>query len=466
MKGEKMNKEKHDVNLSGRVGYGLCNFGVMIIQTIVGAFVTMYYTDNVLLSAGFVGTVLLAVRVLDGITDLAMGAIIDRTHTRIGKARPWVFVGAILFSVSMYLIFNIPAGLSGNAAKVYFVATYFLNTAIFGTIVNVSWSTLAVKMSRNPNTRATMVNMAQLFSNIAGLIAGSYAITMVMYFGGYETGYRGMTLVFGGLAMISMLATGFLCKEYAVEEGAVEIVEEQKKEEKKPAKELLGYMFKNRYMVPLILAFVLNWFALTLISSSMVYYARDILQNVNQMSLLNNAKSILAIIMLLIGIVPFCARKLGKKYTLFFAMGAHIAGGVLCTILGTNLIALVVAQFLRSVGSAFGSTLLMAMVSDVADYINMKNNIDISGMTSSVVSFGMKVGSGLGSAAIAWALAIGGYSAEAANAGLAQSASTIFAEKACFIYIPLICFIILLFLCTYLDVDKKLIALRSGQAEK
>lgn len=72
-----MNNKKHDVNLLGRVGYGMCNFGMNIIATIVGAFVTMYYTDNVMLSAAFVGTMLLAVRVLDGISDLIMGAIID-----------------------------------------------------------------------------------------------------------------------------------------------------------------------------------------------------------------------------------------------------------------------------------------------------------------------------------------------------------------------------------------------------
>ena len=56
-----MNNKKHDVNLLGRVGYGMCNFGMNIIATIVGAFVTMYYTDNVMLSAAFVGTMLMGI---------------------------------------------------------------------------------------------------------------------------------------------------------------------------------------------------------------------------------------------------------------------------------------------------------------------------------------------------------------------------------------------------------------------
>lgn len=455
-----MNSKKHDVNLVGRVGYGLCNFGMNIISTIVGAFVTMYYTDNVMLSAAFVGTMLLGVRVLDGISDLIMGAIIDHTHTKIGKARPWIIFGSIFCALSMYFVFNAPQGMSESTAKIYCVTTYILNTVVFGTIVNVAWSTLAVKVSRNPDTRASMISIAQFFAQLAGLLAGSYAIPLVLFFGGYETGYKGMTLLFGSIAFISILITGLVCKEYDVEECKGEI-EKKIEKQKHSAKELLGYMFKNKYTVPLIFAFVINWFALSLVATATVYFARDILGNATYMKQLNNARTLPAMLFLVIGVVPFFAAKLGKKYTLLFACGAHIISGAVMLLAGDNVGFLIFGQVLRSVGSAFGSTMLMAVVSDVADYVNLKNNCDISGMTSSVVSFGMKVGGGFGSAMMAWALAWGGYSAEAANSGLMQSASTMLAEKACFIYIPTLCFIILFFICTGMDVDKKVKALRA-----
>ena len=460
-----MNNKKHDVNLLGRVGYGMCNFGMNIIATIVGAFVTMYYTDNVMLSAAFVGTMLLAVRVLDGISDLIMGAIIDHTHTRIGKARPWILIGSIFCALSMYFVFNAPSGMSESMAKVYCVVTYILNTVVFGTIVNVAWSTLAVKVSRNPDTRASMISIAQFFAQLAGLIAGSYTIPMILYFGGYETGYKGMTLVFGAIAFISILITGIVCKEFDVEETNDAPLKKEKKE-KHSAKELLGYMFKNEYTIPLIIAFVLNWFALSLVATATVYFARDILGDANSMKVLNNARTLPAMIFLVIGVVPFFATKWGKKFTLLFACGSHIVSGAIMILAGGNVPLLVFGQVLRSVGSAFGSTMLMATVSDVADYVNMKNNVDISGMTSSVVSFGMKVGGGFGSAMMAWALAWGGYSAEVANSGLAQAASTLLAEKACFIYIPTVCFIILFFICTRLDADKKVKAMRAQMESK
>lgn len=457
-----MAKTKHDVDMKGRVGYGLCNAGVNIIQVIVGSFVTMYYTDNMMLSAAFVGTMLMAVRVLDGVTDLVMGAIIDRTHTRLGKARPWVLIGSVLFALSMYFVFNAPTGMSETTAKIYCTCMYVLNTAICGTIINVSWSALAVKMSRNPDTRSSMVSIAQFFAQFAGLIAGSYAIPVIMVFGGYETGYRGMTIVFGAIAFISMLLTGLLCKEYDVEEKTET---EKKPQKKQSAKELLGYMFKNKYTVPLIIAFVVNWFATNLVASSTIYYARDIMGDSNFMKILNNARSLPAMLLLVIGIVPICAAKFGKRQTLLFAFASHVVSGIILFLAGENLVLLVIGQILRSVGSAFGSTMLMAMVSDVADYVNLKNNIDISGMTSSIVSFGMKVGMGLGSAVIAWALAWGGYSAEAANNGLMQSATTMLAEKACFIYIPTAFYALLLIICSMLDVDKKVKELRNAQTE-
>ncbi len=461
-----MKQTKHDVDLKGRIGYGFCNAGVNIVQTIVGSFVTMYYTDNVMLSAAFVGSMMMVARILDGVSDLAMGAIVDRTHTRLGKARPWVLIGAVLFSLSMFFVFNVPAGITGTAAKLYCSFMYVMNTVICGTIVNVSWSALAVKMSRNPDTRAGMVSIAQFFAQFAGLVAGSYAIPVIMVFGGYEKGYRGMTIVFGIVALVSMLLTGILCKEYEVEEKDEAEAKALKPEKKQSAKELLGYMFQNKYTVPLIIAFVVNWFATMLFSSATIYYARDIMGNGDFMKILNNARSLPAMFLLVIGVVPLFATKFGKRKALVFAFISHLVSGVILFVAGQNLILLVLGQVLRSVGSAFGSTMLMAMVSDTADYINLKNNIDISGMTSSIVSFGMKVGMGLGSAVLAWTLAWGGYSGEAAKNGLAQSASTMLAEKACFIYIPTACFLLLLFICNTLDVDKKVKELRASLEAK
>ena len=93
-------------------------------------------------------------------------------------------------------------------------------------------------------------------------------------------------LLFGGIAFISILITGLVCKEYDVEECKNEL-EKKIEKEKHSAKELLGYMFKNRYTVPLIFAFVINWFALSLVATATVYFARDILGDASYMQHIN-----------------------------------------------------------------------------------------------------------------------------------------------------------------------------------
>ena len=82
-------------------------------------------------------------------------------------------------------------------------------------------------------------------------------------------------------------------------------------------------MFKNEYTIPLIIAFVLNWFALSLVATATVYFARDILGDANSMKVLNNARTLPAMIFLVIGVVPFFATKWGKKFTLLFACGSY-----------------------------------------------------------------------------------------------------------------------------------------------
>ena len=77
--------------LAFAVGDGGCNF----VWTTIGSFLTLYYTDSVGISAAVIGTIMLLTRLLDGVTDLGMGALIDRTRTRWGKARPWVLWSAV-----------------------------------------------------------------------------------------------------------------------------------------------------------------------------------------------------------------------------------------------------------------------------------------------------------------------------------------------------------------------------------
>ncbi len=82
------------VPVTQKIAYALGDVGCNFVWTTISSFLTIYYTDSVGLGAAMVGTMMLITRLLDGLTDLAMGVVIDKTNTRWGKARPWILWSA------------------------------------------------------------------------------------------------------------------------------------------------------------------------------------------------------------------------------------------------------------------------------------------------------------------------------------------------------------------------------------
>ena len=109
-----MGIKKTSLSWSEKISYGMGDCGANVTVALCSTFLTAYYTDTVGIAAAAVGTMMLLARVFDGVTDIIMGAIVDKTKTRWGKARPWVLWTAPLMAIALILEFNVPGGLSGN----------------------------------------------------------------------------------------------------------------------------------------------------------------------------------------------------------------------------------------------------------------------------------------------------------------------------------------------------------------
>lgn len=96
---EKMTEKKQDkLPVSQLIGFALNGCGASCIAGILGSFLTLYLTDNLLLSMGFITVMMTAARIINAVTEGLSGFLIDRTHTKIGKARPWILGTAFLWS--------------------------------------------------------------------------------------------------------------------------------------------------------------------------------------------------------------------------------------------------------------------------------------------------------------------------------------------------------------------------------
>ena len=200
-----------------KIGYGIGDLGGNLVSAAAGAFVTMYYTDSVLLSAAFIGTMMLFTRLLDGISDIIMGIIIDKTYTKYGKARPWVLFSAFPLILSFILMLNVPSVLSDTATKIYVVVTYIFYSVICFTAVNGAYSTLVTLICPNPEERTGFTSARSFCSSLAMLLAQSYSVALMARFGGGQKGFTAMSIIYGVIALICILITGLTCKEYKLQ---------------------------------------------------------------------------------------------------------------------------------------------------------------------------------------------------------------------------------------------------------
>lgn len=138
--------------------------GTNILNLIVSAFLLIYYSNVLYLGLTEVGTVMAVSKVFDGVSDLIMGRIIDKTKSKYGKARPWYARMIIPTTVCVLLLFWMPAGFKGMMQYVYVFVTYNLVSTVCYTANAVAHASMIGFMTMNTKSRG-MVGVMSMASN-------------------------------------------------------------------------------------------------------------------------------------------------------------------------------------------------------------------------------------------------------------------------------------------------------------
>jgi len=426
----------HKVPLREKIAYGLGDAGCNFVWTTVGSFLTLYYTDSVGLTAAAVGTLMLISRLLDGASDIAMGVIIDKTNTRWGKARPWILISSLPLAIGLILLFNVPAGLDGSGKLIYAYITYIFLAAIAYTACNLSYCTLLSLAATQQKDRTLMSTIRFICTMTAVVIIVYCTMNLVD-----RIGWMGMSVTYGVIAFILLLITFFGTKERYV---PIKSQAEARLSLKASVKALL----KNKYFVFVAMLFILNYAAMGLSNGSGIYYARDVLGDIGIFGTL----SVMGFIPSFFGLplFPAIVNKIGKWKAMMGGYAMIVLGSIMMLIWPENITLIMVGLFMRGIGMVPQSAGLFALVADVSDYGEWKTGERIDGLTFSATSFGMKVGTGLGSALVGWLLAWGNYNA----AAVVQGEPALLAMKAMYIYVPLILFLIAAVVLYFTNIDK------------
>jgi GPH family glycoside/pentoside/hexuronide:cation symporter len=209
--------------------YGLGDFGSNFCWTFVSAFILIYCTDTVHVGVAVVSTLIMVARILDGFTDVIAGTLIDRTKSKMGKARPWLFWSTVPLIIAQIMLFNVPAGMSELGKYVYIFIWYLFLGAFCYTASNISYYTMISLCTDNPNERITMSSMRFVCALIAALGISSATLIVVNALGGGQKGWGLTAGIYAAVYGVFTMITVFGIREMKNPQAEAEKTELQKR---------------------------------------------------------------------------------------------------------------------------------------------------------------------------------------------------------------------------------------------
>lgn len=153
-------------SLKGKLFYGVGAVGLDLSYGMFYSFLNKYLTDVLKLKANFLLILTPIARIWDGINDPMMGTIVDNTHTKMGKYRPWILCGSIMNAVVLALLFNNP-GIPTAGAWIYaYIAVLYIGWGMTNTLADIPYWSMVPSFTTDPKERSLIATIARTFSGL------------------------------------------------------------------------------------------------------------------------------------------------------------------------------------------------------------------------------------------------------------------------------------------------------------
>ena len=408
-------REKKYLKWYNKVGYGSGDVGGNVVYAFIAFFVMIYLTDTMGLNPGIIGTLIMVSRIFDGISDIFFGSRIDKTNTRMGKARPWMFWAYFGCAAMIVAIFAVPPSLGDFAMYTWFFITYVLLNAVFFTANNIAYSTLTALITKNAEERVQMGSIRFVFAFGTSLLIQVSTVGLVQFFGGGAEAWRSVAIIFALVGLTVNTISVFSVRElppevlYARPDEDAEEEQETIAEDKPTLLASLKLLIANKYYLMIVLVFTLGQVVTAMLGMG-IYFMTYILGDVNYFSTFAWAIN-----------VPMILTLLATPFVVKWARGIYWVNlyGYIIAFIGRALV--IVAAFMGSIPlmlvfTAVGSIgmaplqgTLNALIAEASEHTFMTKNKRIDGMMFSATSLGVKIGGGIGVAVTGWLLAASGY---------------------------------------------------------
>lgn len=368
------------------LGYLIGPCGALLLNAVLGTYLNVYYTDVLDLTHVWGGLFLtvfpIASKIIDAITNVIMGYIIDRTHTAQGKARPWLLLSAPLVAVSGILLFTVPNG-NATLQVIWVMLSYNLFYSFSFTIYNMSHSLMVPLSTRNTVQRGKLSVFNQISSiMMSGILVALVFPMVIMPMLGVDKGkWIALMSVLSILALPLTLMEYYFTKERVTEETAAS----EKREKEVPFLTQLKLVFTDRYMLIIYIYFLIYTIGTSFKNLGLVYFCNYVLGTYND-GITQTMVSAIGGIPMGIGIFAVwpLAKRFGKRNVTLAGFILCAVGGILCCIAPHNMVMVLVGQFIKNVGGLPCAYVFMAIFADVLDHVEWKSGIRCDGTAMSI----------------------------------------------------------------------------------
>lgn len=366
------------------LGYLLGPAGALLLNAVLATYLNVYYTDVLKLTGVWGGAFLVVFpiisKIVDAITNVAMGYIIDRTRTKEGKARPWLLLSAPLLAVTGILLFTVPSG-SETVQVIWLMVSYNLFYSFAYTIFNMSHNLMVPLSTRDTTQRGSL----SVFNQIATIMMSGILVALVfpMVIMPAIGADKSKWIVL--MSVLSILALPLTLLEYFFTKERVTLENQGTEEAAIPFRAQLKAIFTDRYMLIIYAYFLIYTFGTSIKNLSLVYFCNYVLGTYND-GITQTLISVIGGIPMGIGIFAVwpLAKKIGKRNVTLVGFILYAIGSAVCWLFPTNMVIMLVGQFIKNIGGLPCSYVFMALFADVLDHVEWRSGIRCDGIAMSV----------------------------------------------------------------------------------
>lgn len=374
--------ENGKINILTRLAYGGGDVACNVVYGMIATLLTLFYTDYAGVSVATVGLVMLISRFFDGGSDVVMGFIVDRTHSKWGQSRPWILWMSLPYALSAILLFSVPHT-NATIQFLYIFVTYNFCTTVCYTAINLPYGSLSAMMTRDSKERDLLSVFRMGLSPMGRIIAVTCTMPLIKLFGDNQAAWVKVMSIWAAIAFLLLITCFIKCEE------TVHIA--ARSEEKIPVGRSLKALVTNQYFWAVLLLWMFQSTNQAVVGTILPYYCKYVFHNDSWMySTLYLSETIVLIVFTFL--CPLLRDTLGKRNMI-------VAGAVL-VLISQGLFFLNTTSFswclfttmLRGVGEAPLCAFVFGMIGDVVEFGQWKHHIRQESFIFAGGSVGTKLG--------------------------------------------------------------------------